>query len=149
MNWQDTYRACQDGSSHFGELELITWEGDNGLERMGWGNVILPESKDFKRKYEEEFGRDDKKLYQHWPQAYRWTCCGTSGAMNWGCDHHGTGPKPCSCDFCHMGKPLPDKIYREDNMERKRLKLSRGPDPRSYNPIKAATADFARSLMGM
>ncbi|KAI1257256.1 hypothetical protein MGN70_000296 [Eutypa lata] len=25
--WYDRYRKCEDGTSHFGELELITWEG--------------------------------------------------------------------------------------------------------------------------
>lgn len=116
---------------------------------MGWGNVILVESEDLRRKYEEEFGHDDRKLYEYWPQAYRWTCCGTSGDMNFGCDHHGTGPKPCSCDFCHSGKPLPDGIYKEDKIERKRLNFSRGPDPRSYDPRQAAIANVARAILGM
>ena len=116
---------------------------------MGWGNTIVEESADLKRMYEEDFGRDDKKLYEYWPQAYRWTCCGTVGDQKFGCDHHGTGPKPCECDFCHMGEPLPNKIYKAASMERKGLDLARGPDPRSYNSSQAAIAKEMRNVFGM
>jgi hypothetical protein len=43
---------------------------------------------------------DEKKLYDEWPQGFRWTCCGTPGDQKFGCDHHGRGSKPCTCDFC-------------------------------------------------
>lgn len=85
---------------HHGEMELITWDGNDHGEAMGWGNVIKEESEDMKKKYEDEFGRDDAKLFAYWPQAFRWTCCGMPADMPWGCDHHGTGPRPCRCDFC-------------------------------------------------
>jgi hypothetical protein len=93
-------RTTDDGSLHFGELELITWEGEEDGEKLGWGRVFINEAEDLKRKYYEEFKKDDVKMYEDWPQGYRWTCCGMQGDMNYGCDHHGTGPKPCSCDFC-------------------------------------------------
>jgi len=47
-----------------------------------------------------EMDGDEKKLFEYWPQAFRWTCCGVSAEMTWGCDHHGSGRKPCTCDFC-------------------------------------------------
>jgi hypothetical protein len=50
--------------------------------------------------------------------------------MSYGCDHHGTGSKPCTCDFCGMGKPIPDSIYGKNEQACKGLRLSRGPDPR-------------------
>lgn len=84
---------------------------------MGWGNMLLEESDDMKRRFETEMGGDEEKLYAEWPQAFRWTCCGairqgfgtpmsdlvssgTDAEMSWGCDHHGTGSTPCTCDYC-------------------------------------------------
>lgn len=61
---------------HHDELELITWDGTADGEDMGWGNVIRSEAGDLKKKYEDDFGRDDVKLHEYWPQAFRWTCCG-------------------------------------------------------------------------
>jgi hypothetical protein len=98
--WYDKYRKCSDGSLHEGKLELITWNSISYDEEMGWGNVILEESADMKAKFEGEFQGDPKKLYRHWPQAFRWTCCGIDADIKFGCDHHGTGSKPCTCDFC-------------------------------------------------
>ncbi|KAI1773578.1 hypothetical protein F4818DRAFT_116554 [Hypoxylon cercidicola] len=86
---------------------------------------------------------------RYWPRAFRWTCCGLCGDQRLGCDHHGTGPDPCQCDFCHMGKALPHSVYENDTSERHGLKLSRGPDRRSFNPAKAATADIMRAALGM
>ncbi|KZT67272.1 hypothetical protein DAEQUDRAFT_746213 [Daedalea quercina L-15889] len=114
--WYDKYRGCRDGSMHEGKLELVTWEWtdpDDGT-RMGWGHTCIEEAEDLKRKFE----------------AFRWTCCGTGADMNFGCDHHGSGSKPCTCDFCRMGKLLPDDMYNEQNGHRMGLRLRRGPDPR-------------------
>ncbi|KAK8037733.1 hypothetical protein PG991_001079 [Apiospora marii] len=119
-NWYDKHRQCHDGSVHFGELELITWGGEEAGWELGWGRAQLSEVEFMKKQYKHEFGGDDEKLYEYWPQGFRWTCCGTTGDMAYGCDHHGTGPQPCGCDYC--GK-LP---------ERQGLHLSRGPDPRSH-----------------
>ncbi|KAF2665597.1 hypothetical protein BT63DRAFT_377316 [Microthyrium microscopicum] len=147
--WQDRHRLCEDGSSHFGEIELITWEGeDYDGQQYGWGGTV-EDPEGLKRKFEKEFRGDKGKFYDYWPSGFRWTCCGTIGDMKYGCDHHGTGPRPCTCDFCHMGKPLPDRLYSKETITRKGLTLSRGPDPRSFNHAKAAIADTARTILGM
>jgi hypothetical protein len=98
--WYTKYRKCDDGSLHEGKLELITWNSNSDGDKMGWGNVLLEESADMKAKFEGEFKGDPRKLYRDWPQAFRWTCCGMDAGMKFGCDHHGEGSKPCSCDFC-------------------------------------------------
>ncbi|EIM84495.1 uncharacterized protein STEHIDRAFT_100561 [Stereum hirsutum FP-91666 SS1] len=127
--WYDKYRACEDGSIHEGRLELITWPSPT--EGTGWGACLLEEADDLKRKFETQFNGDQNKFFKYWPQGFRWTCCGTDGGMTWGCDHHGTGKKPCTCDYCRAGTPLPDDIYRERSATRYGLRLERGPDPRS------------------
>ena len=96
--WYDRYRKCKDGSLHERKLELMTWPSPQ--EELGWGGCFADESDDLKRKFEGQFGGDEARFYKHWPQGFRWTCCGTDAGMKWGCDHHGTGSKPCSCDFC-------------------------------------------------
>ncbi|KAI4217801.1 MAG: hypothetical protein LQ349_009017 [Xanthoria aureola] len=105
--WYDKYRKCKDGNEHEGELELITWstpanEHEDWSEDMGWGNIIVAEAEDHKRKFETEMNGDEAKLYKYWPQAFRWTCCGTGGEQRYGCDHHGSGSNPCTCDFCKV-----------------------------------------------
>ncbi|EJD42517.1 hypothetical protein AURDEDRAFT_89441 [Auricularia subglabra TFB-10046 SS5] len=150
-SWHDKHRGCQDGSTHQGELELITWSMVDGAgDRRGWGNVFIADAAEQKRLFETEFSSNEEKFFKEWPKAFRWTCCGVAGDQNWGCDHHNIKyPKPCTCDFCVMGKPLPDNVFNEKNMERHGLNLSRGPDPRSFNPTKAAISNMARSLMGL
>ncbi|KAI0314127.1 hypothetical protein OF83DRAFT_1138190 [Amylostereum chailletii] len=146
--WYDRHRKCKDGSLHEGALELITW--DCPKEGTGWGRCFLDEADDLKRKFEGKFGGSEEKFFAYWPQGFRWTCCGMGGDMRWGCDHHGTGKKPCTCDFCRMGKPLPDRIYYEQSPERMGLTLPRGPDPRSgSNPAMAAVAEMGRTMMGL
>ncbi|KAF9037376.1 hypothetical protein BDZ89DRAFT_1061535 [Hymenopellis radicata] len=145
--WYDRHRFCRDGSKHHGKLELITWPSRK--EETGWGHCFEDESADLKKKYEQEYGSNDAKFFKHWPQGYRWTCCGTDGGMSWGCDHHGTGPSPCTCDFCKMGRPLPDSIYNDGSASRMGLNLSRGPDPRSGNRLAGAFAAMGREMFGM
>ncbi|KAK1231059.1 hypothetical protein PQX77_005835 [Marasmius sp. AFHP31] len=149
--WYDGYRACQDGSVHEGELELITWDCHEPEFKtdLGWGGCVREESDDLKRKFLDEFGGDHKKFFKYWPQGFRWTCCGMGGDQQFGCDHHGRGKKPCTCDFCRMGEPLPDKIYHKVSQSRVGLDLARGPDPRSYNAALAMNAVFARSMLGL
>ncbi|PNW79834.1 hypothetical protein CHLRE_08g368550v5 [Chlamydomonas reinhardtii] len=148
--WYDKHRKCEDGSEHEGDLELITWNGktDDG-EKMGWGAVVIEEAEDHKRSFYNEYGGDQERFFEWWPQGFRWTCCGCTGDMPWGCDHHGTGSKPCKCDFCVMGKSLPPHISPLTSQQRKGLTLSRGPDPRSHNPAQAAISEVMRSLFGM
>jgi hypothetical protein len=98
--WYDKHRKCRDGSIHEGKLELITWPCEQ--EETGWGHCITEESDDLRRKLEVEYGGDEAKFFGYWPQGFRWTCCGTDAGMDWGCDHHGTGSRPCTCDFCRL-----------------------------------------------
>ncbi|KDQ17582.1 hypothetical protein BOTBODRAFT_29757 [Botryobasidium botryosum FD-172 SS1] len=145
--WHDKHRKCDDQSLHEGRLELITWTLP-GLD-VGWANVYLNEVDDLKHKFEVEFGGDEEKFFEYWPQGFRWTCCGLDGAITYGCDHHGTGKKPCTCDFCRMGQPLPDSIYKEVDPARHGLELPRGPDPRSFHAGHAALASQMRPLFGL
>lgn len=102
-HWYDKYRRCGQKEfgqkeKHEGELELITWACPE--EGTGWGSCFTEESDDLRRKFEIEFGGDLEKFYKYWPQGFRWRCCGAAGNVTYGCDHHGRGKKPCSCDFC-------------------------------------------------
>ena len=74
---------------------------------------------------------------------------GDTGEM--GCDHHGTGTKPCSCDFCVSGKKVTDKIMKEKRESQSGfgLQLSSGPDPRSFNPMLGAFNDMMRGVLGL
>ncbi|KDR72151.1 hypothetical protein GALMADRAFT_126628 [Galerina marginata CBS 339.88] len=130
VQWYDEFRKCQDGSIHEGRLELITWP--NKKDGTGWGGCFAEESDDLRRKFEDEFNGDEAKFHAYWPQGFRWTCCGTDAGMDWGCDHHGTGSRACTCDFCRSGRPLPNSIFNEKNASRHGLTLLRGPDPRSF-----------------
>lgn len=67
---------------------------------MGWGNVVIEEAEEHKRMFEVECRGKKSLFFKKWPQAFRWTCCGTDAGMNYGCDHHGSGSRPCTCDFC-------------------------------------------------
>ena len=96
--WYDHYRKCKDGNQHKGKLELMTWPSPQ--EELGCSGCVADKSDDLKRKFEVQFGGDEARFYKHWPQGFRWTCCGTDAGMKWGCDHHGMGSKPCSCNFC-------------------------------------------------
>lgn len=79
----------------------MTWEyTDEDGVRMGWGNVVVEEVEDIKRKFKVDYKGKKRLFFKYWPQGFRWTCCGTDGLMNEGCDHHGSGSKPCTCDFC-------------------------------------------------
>jgi hypothetical protein len=99
--WIDAHRACEDGGKHEGTLELITWEStDSDGDRLGWGNVLIDEADELEKKFETEFNSSHEKLYEYRPQAFRWTCCGTQGDQDFGCDHHGSGSRACTCDFC-------------------------------------------------
>jgi hypothetical protein len=90
-----------DKSYHYSQAELITWNWeDPELGTIGWGNRLAAEADDLKAKFEGEFGGSEERLYRYWPQAFRCTCYGADGELVWGCDHYGTGPTPCTCDFC-------------------------------------------------
>ncbi|KAF9782793.1 hypothetical protein BJ322DRAFT_172060 [Thelephora terrestris] len=146
-DWYDKYRKCQDGAKHEGQLELITWVSEE--EGVGFGASCFEDCDELKDTFETEFEGNLERFYKYRPHAFRWTCCGMPGDMDYGCDHHGTGSKPCSCDFCRMGKPLPERIYNKKPASRMGLNLPRGPDPRSFNTALAISAATGRSLFGM
>ena len=112
--WYDKYRLCRDKAKHEGRLELITWSVPASSQRptdeydfcedMGWGNCVAGEDSDgLRQKFETEFAGSEERFYEYWPQGFRWTCCGYDGDQNFGCDHHGKGSTPCTCDFCKVG----------------------------------------------
>ena len=72
---------------------------DEGFD-VGFGACCLEECDDLKKTFETEFEGNMERFYKYRPHAFRWTCCGMPGDMHFGCDHHGTGSKACSCDFC-------------------------------------------------
>ncbi|KAF8173096.1 hypothetical protein BJ912DRAFT_859582 [Pholiota molesta] len=145
--WYDRYRTCRDGSRHEGRLELITWA--SAAEGTGWGYKPLAEAAALRARFEGALRRDERRLHAEWPQAFRWTCCGTDAEMDWGCDHHGTGSRACMCDFCRMGTALPENVYNIPNASRHGLMLYRGPDPRSFDPASAAIAAQGRATLGL
>ncbi|KAI0736298.1 hypothetical protein C8Q72DRAFT_948599 [Fomitopsis betulina] len=131
--WYDKYRGCKGGSMHEGKLELMTWEWTNhdiGC-RVGWGNSLLEDAAETRRRFEVDCRGKKSLFYKHarrlrpprwWEQAVH---------------------------FCHMGKPLPDGRYYKEDGVRMGLKLNRGPDPRSFHPGLAATAATGRTLCGL
>ncbi|KAK7055546.1 hypothetical protein R3P38DRAFT_2847746 [Favolaschia claudopus] len=145
--WYDKFRMCDDGTMHEGRLELVTW--DCPEEGFGWGAYPAEESAELKELFEIEFDGDEEKFFDYWPRGFRWTCCGTHARMKFGCDHHGKGSVPCTCDFCRMGRPLPDSIYYEKTPFRHGLALPRGPDPRSFNQYLAVNAAVGRTMIGL
>lgn len=113
-HWYDKHRLCEDRTQHEGSLELITWsvpatnqrpaDSDGFCPDLGWGNCFAGEDSDsLRRQFETEFAGSEERFYEYWPQGFRWTCCGTEGEQKFGCDHHGKGARPCSCDFCKVG----------------------------------------------
>lgn len=94
-------RICSRGVVIAGKLKLMTWEYTDEIgQRMSWGNVVIEEVEEHKRTLEVTCKGKKSLFFKKWPQAFRWTCCGTDGGMNYGCDHHGSGSRPCTCDFC-------------------------------------------------
>ena len=148
--WYDKHRKCMDGNKHEGRLELITWESpESDKDKTGWGNCFIEESAELKAKFESKYKSDEAKFYGYWPQGFRWTCCGGAGDNNQGCDHHGSGSTPCTCDFCQMGEPLPEKIFNKKTTENMGLTLRRGPDPRSrQNSAVIKMHQMMRGLLG-
>ena len=160
-DWAAKYRRTRDGSLHFGDLELITWDAiDGDGEELGWGGILANESEDLKKKFVRYGGnladppstpRAMKKLLKYWGNAFRWTCCGVSVAEGLhGCDHHGhpDARKPCGCDFCRGGEALPESIWRKklSSQAAKGLKLHRGPDPRSLSEMGKINLVMRRTM---
>lgn len=107
-DWSIQFQTnCEDGGKHDGRLEIITWTGLENEEKLGFGGVTLDEADLLQSIFIKDFKGDEEAFYKEWPQAFRWTCCGSAGNLEFGCDHHGTGSTPCSCDFCISGHELP------------------------------------------
>ena len=152
--WCKEYRLCSDGSFHFGDLELITWETNqfepalmgitpNGMELIGFGgrSVEDGQAKKLKAKWEDPnvYNQDKEKLFKDYKNAFRWTCCGVNVDVGtYGCDHHGRKEalKHCGCDFCRGGEPNPMKAHKLacDAQAAFGLHILGGPDPRSVSP---------------
>jgi hypothetical protein len=86
-DWCQDWRKCEDGSLHFGDLELITWDGEDsdGEMELGWGGTRRDEADDFKRTFEDEMVGDKMKLLQYSDNAFRWTCCGLTASLGTRC----------------------------------------------------------------
>ena len=92
-------------------LDRTVWEKETGektgnstlpnrYSRLKSNFVVIEEAEEHKRMFEVECRGKKSLFFKKWPQAFRWTCCGTDAGMNYGCDHHGSGSRPCTCDFC-------------------------------------------------
>ncbi|KAJ7826097.1 hypothetical protein B0H14DRAFT_2453212 [Mycena olivaceomarginata] len=145
--WYDKHRMCRDGNKHEGRLEIVTWESPE--HNTGWGACDKDRAEEVKRYFETDMEGDEELLFKYMPTAFRWTCCGTHARKNPGCDHHGSGSYPCTCDFCRMGKPLPPGIWNEKDPFRHGLALRRGPDPRSFHRGLAIGAAVGRTILGL
>mmetsp|Transcript_10252 Transcript_10252/g.16790 ORF Transcript_10252/g.16790 Transcript_10252/m.16790 type:complete len:220 (-) Transcript_10252:33-692(-) len=148
--WYDKYRKCdkRSGGTHEGKLELMTSNGMEDGEELGWGGVVIEEAEEHRQTFLTKYKGDEEAFYEYWPHGFRWTCCGCRGDSSW-CDHHGTGRFKCTCDFCVAGAPQPDSIYLKEDIGRRGLTLPRGPDPRSYNPLCAGLNEVGRAVCGM
>ncbi|KAJ3303167.1 hypothetical protein HDV03_004155 [Kappamyces sp. JEL0829] len=149
--WMDNFRTCEDGSRHEGRLELVTWSGTFQDLSLGWGAFAPDECEEAIARYTgAEFQNGNDALFHAYsPHSYRWTCCGTPGDSNLGCDHHGSSSAPCTCDFCIAGQPIPQSTWDDHEYYRRGLVLSRGPDVRSFDAAKAADIREMRKMVGM
>jgi len=138
-------------------------------EQTGFGACFFEECDDLKERFETELEGNLAKFYDERPHAFRWTCCGMAGDLDFGCDHHGTGlislalaisarafgethrsfRRGLTLHFCRMGRPLPEGIFKKKSATRMGLNLPRGPDPRSYNPALAVSAATGRTMFGL
>jgi hypothetical protein len=151
IKWHDKYRECQDGYSHYGDLELVDWKGIFQGSQLGWGAFVEEESEEYRQRFlSAEFGDgNEERFYEYSPVSFRWTCCGCVGDNNDGCDHHGTGPNPCKCDYCVGGRQITNATVESTAYYCKNLNLSLGPDPRSYSSSQSKLNESMRGLAGL
>lgn len=139
--WHDDWRSCTDGSRHFGELELITWDGATEDEMpLGFAGTYIHESAEMRVKFEEKYKGKESRFAKECTSGYRWTCCGVDIATGLhGCDHHGDprAQHNCGCDFCLAGRTLSDDLWRKKLRSQPAHglgeSLRRGPDARSLS----------------
>eukprot|EP01063_Lacrimia_lanifica_P033139 TRINITY_DN5820_c0_g2_i2.p1 TRINITY_DN5820_c0_g2~~TRINITY_DN5820_c0_g2_i2.p1 ORF type:complete len:372 (+),score=120.63 TRINITY_DN5820_c0_g2_i2:127-1242(+) len=127
---------------HDGELQLMTWlmEEEKDVGQLRLFRTVC-EGK------EDVYFKHPKGTHEY----FRWTCCRqTWGEGKNGCDHHGTGSTPCSCDFCRAGLPVPEKFRHPDAPAAKHLemRLSWGPDPRSKTAAGVMNLQMRQAVMG-
>ena len=139
--WYDAWRGSTDDSRHFGQLELITWDGtgENGVP-LGFAGCYACESAETRARFEGKCKGKESRFAKDWPSGFRWTCCGVDIAAGLhGCDHHGDprAQHACGCDFCRAGQPLSDDIWRKKLRSQAahglEETLRRGPDARSLS----------------
>jgi hypothetical protein len=65
VHWSKKYRKCGPNHRdiHNGKLELITWNGKEDDEELGWGAVFLEEADDLKKKFVEKYKCDEEAFY--------------------------------------------------------------------------------------
>jgi hypothetical protein len=82
-DWCQDWRKCEDGSLHHGDLELITWDGEDsdGEIELGFGGYVREESDDARREFEVEMGGDKLKFLEDNDNSFRWTCCGLTASQ--------------------------------------------------------------------
>ena len=112
-HWSKKHQTkCEDSGKNEGRLELITWDGiDEDGDEFGWRAVPKEEAEELKKLFIVHFKSNEEAFFDYWSRGFRWTCCSNQGDNIYGCDHHGNGSTPYSCDYCVCGRPLHDKIY--------------------------------------
>jgi hypothetical protein len=61
--WVDPWRACVDGSYHFGTLELMTWDGaDEDGVPLGFGGVSRSDADALRAEFEGKYGGDPRRF---------------------------------------------------------------------------------------
>lgn len=152
--WVEEARAMtEDHSVHLGKLQLITWDcvdEEDGLA-LGWGGVVVEEVESLKHKFEVCLGGSLEKLFEYNDTSFRWTCCGFDASTGThGCDHHGDpkAVRPCGCDFCSAGRPVPGSIFNRVKQEKMGLALRKGPDPRGRT-MAGELNMIMRNVLGM
>ena len=158
--WWDQHRRGEDGSVHFGKLELMTWrcmeEGYD--EELGFAGFVASEEEETRRNFQEKFGGDEAKYFAYKPDGFHWTCCGVDASTGeYGCDHHGDprAPGPCRCDFCRAGRPLDDGAWRRKLASQAARGLEatlcrgRAGEATMGGEMNWAMRDFFRGMLGL
>ena len=114
--WEAHRKKTEDGTEHFGRLELMTWRCvDEDGDELGFAGFVASEDEEVRREFQDKYGGDEARYFEYRPEGFRWTCCGVAADIGtYGCDHHGDprAPSACRCDFCRAGRPLDEGTWR-------------------------------------